>query len=418
MKEFHNDWCSKAIEKFRLQWTLDPSTAFLNHGSFGAVPKHIRKAQQAIDDEIEADPVYFMLEQYPRLLAQAREALAGFVNARPEQLVFVRNATEGVNALIQSIAINPGDEIIVSNHGYNACNEAIRHAASRRGFTVKQWDIPWPEPSNEALIESLLNTLGPKTKWLVLDHITSPTALKLPIELILERVHSRGARVIIDGAHAPGMLKLSLEDLGADYYVGNLHKWTCNPRGTAFVFARKPEDHLLPCVISHGSSASVVPKVNRFCEAFDWPGTHASSAWFVLPTTLDWFRESAANGNEPIRLENARRAETVAKHFDKHPIAQTRLCHEQRSAMLLLELKPNRVEDVLGTPNQPSLLQRRLYNEWKIQIPVIYFAERTYLRVSIQRYVRCSDIEALDRALHQLRDDGTLQQWPFNATAY
>lgn len=411
MKEFHNDWCSETIEKRRLQWSLDPNTVFLNHGSFGAVPKEIRLKQFAIDDQIESDPVHFMLHEYPIKIAQARRALADFIDASPEQLVFVRNATEGVNALVNSIRIEPGQELLYSNHGYNACNEAIRHAAQARRFKAKEWKIPWPEPSNSTILESLLEALTHDTRWVLLDHITSPTALRLPIERIISALKERDIKVIVDGAHAPGMLNLELRSLGADYYVGNLHKWVCNPRGTAFIFAQEPQDHLLPRIISHGSSEIVKPKLNRFCEAFDWPGTQNPSHWCVLPETLNWFQRSEQNSLIPIHDENMSRAQAIALHFQDHPIARTRLDSSQQTAMILLELRPSDASSAVASPNQPASLQTYLYENWNIQIPVIHFDGRSYLRISMQQYVRTSDIHALERALTKLLEVGHLKSW-------
>ena len=411
MKEFHNDWCSETIERRRLQWSLDPNTIFLNHGSFGAVPKAIRLKQFAIEDELESDPVRFMLHTYPSKLADARKALADFVGAAPEQLVFVRNATEGVNAIVHSMPIEPEQELIYSNHGYNACNEAIRHASKARGFRIKEWKIPWPEPSSADIEDSLLDALTPNTRWVLLDHITSPTALRLPIERIVRLLDQRGVQVIVDGAHAPGMLDLNLNALGAAYYVGNLHKWVCNPRGTAFLFSKTPETPLLPRIISHGSSDFIEPKLNRFCESFDWPGTQNPSHWCVLPETLRWFKQGELNGEAPIYQENKERAHEIAEHFQNHPVAQSRLEPTQRTAMILLELRPTEVSSALGTPNQPSSLQSYLYENWNIQIPVIHFEDRTYLRISIQQYVRASDIRALENALAELVTMGRLLKW-------
>ena len=412
MKEFHNDWCSEAIDRLRLSWSLDPKTIFLNHGSYGAVPKVVLEAQRKLEDEIERDPVEFMMDAYPVCIGEARQSLAKFVGANPERIAFIRNATEGINALFKSLPLGQNDEVLVSSHGYNACIEAIRHCANMRGFDVKTWQLPWPEPTSKDIEESLLERLSANTKVVVIDHITSPTALRLPIERLILLLQERGIITVVDGAHGPGQEVLDLNELGADYYIGNLHKWLCNPRGTAFLYNRTPEERpIYPVVISHGSSAWVKPRLNHFCEAFDWAGTQNPSAWCTVPETITWFESQKTNEGNSLIESNRQRATAVANHFVEHPLAQTRLAPDQRLAMVLLEIRPEAETFVPTLPNQKSPLQQRLYEEFDIQVPVISIENRTYLRLSIHGYVRERDIEALDRALKKLHQDSRVRHW-------
>ena len=412
MKEFHNDWCSETIEEQRLEWSLDPKTLFLNHGSYGAVPKIVLEAQRKLEDEIERDPVEFMMTAYPLRIAEARQSLAKFVGANPERIAFIRNATEGVNALFKSLPLRAGDEVLVASHGYNACIEALRHCSKMRGFKVNTWSLPWPEPTAESIEQSLSDAISGNTRAVVIDHITSPTALRLPIERLVPLLRDRGITSIIDGAHGPGQEALNLGSLDPDYYIGNLHKWLCNPRGTAFLYNRAPEDiPIYPVVISHGSSAWVKPRLNRFCEAFDWAGTQNPSAWCTVPQTITWFENQKTNEGNSLIERNRQRATAVSDYFTAHRFAQTRLTPEQRLAMVLLEIHPQGNAFVPSLPNQKSPLQQRLYEEFHIQIPVISIENRTYLRLSIHGYVRESDILALDRALEKLHRDGVLKCW-------
>lgn len=412
MVKFHSDWCSSSIEELRRSWSLDPSIRFLNHGSYGAVPKVILDAQRQLEDQIERDPVEFMMEAYPERLAHARQSLASFVGASPERLAFIRNATEGINALFKSLPLRDNDEVLVSSHGYNACIEAVRHCAATRGFKVVDWMLPWPTPTDESIEHSLLESISEHTKVVVVDHITSPTALRLPIERLIALLRKRGITTVVDGAHGPGQEDLSLDSLGADYYIGNLHKWLCNPRGTAFLYRLNPEEPpIYPVVISHGSSAWVKPRLNRFCESFDWAGTQNPSSWCTVPETIAWFENQRPDSKTSFIENNRQRAATVAHHFQDHPLAQTRLTSAQRLAMVLLEIKPQSATFIPTLPNQKSPLQKQLYDGWRVQVPVLFIEGRVYLRISIHGYVREDDIQTLDRAIEELNRNGVLSTW-------
>ena len=394
MKEFHNDWCSRSYRKTKTLLEFRPEDNFLNHGSYGAVPKVVLEEQRKLEDEIERDPVEFMMDAYPVRIEKARKRLAKFVGASPERIAFIRNATEGINALFKSLPLSGDDEVLVSSQGYNACVEAIHHCAKMRGYDVRSWQLPWPEPTSKGIEESLLACLSDNTKVVVLDHITSPTALRLPIERLITLLQDRGIITVIDGAHGPGQEVLELNTLGADYYIGNLHKWLCNPRGAAFLYNRTPEERpIYPVVISHGSSAWVKPRLNRFCEAFDWAGTQNPSSWCTVPQTITWFESQKTNEGNSLIESNRQRATAVAEHFAAHPFAQTRLTLDQRLAMVLLEIRPEGNAFIPTLPNQKSPLQQRLYEEFHIQVPVISIENRTYLRLSLHGYVRESDIK-------------------------
>ena len=184
MKEFHNDWCSEAIERLRLSWSLDPKTIFLNHGSYGAVPKVVLEAQRKLEDEIERDPVEFMMDAYPVRIEKARKSLAKFVGSKSRAHRLYSKRYRGDQCSLQEPPLSDNDEVLVSSQGYNACIEAIHHCAKMRGYEVRTWQLPWPEPTSKG-IEEVLACLSDNTKVVVLDHITSPTALRLPIERLI-----------------------------------------------------------------------------------------------------------------------------------------------------------------------------------------------------------------------------------------
>ena len=253
----HNDWCSEAIEKLRLSWSLDPKTIFLNHGSYGAVPKVVLEEQRKLEDEIERDPVEFMMDAYPVRIEQARKRLAKFAGASPERIAFIRNATEGINALFKSLPLSGDDEVLVSSQGYNACIEAIDHCAKMRGYEVRTWaatlartDLKGHRRKSFSVPLRQYKSRCPRS------HYKPGPRRVYRLERLITLLQERGIITVIDGAHGPGQEVLDLNTLGADYYIGNLHKWLCNPRGTAFLYNRTPEERPIYPV---GSAMEVQP---------------------------------------------------------------------------------------------------------------------------------------------------------------
>ncbi len=208
-------------------------------------------------EQLEQDPIEFLAPERSLLpkLEVVRELIAGLVNAQANDLVFVRNSTEGVNAVLRSFPLSPGDVILVTSHGYNACNNAARFVATRAGSEVVTVPFPFPVESEQAIVDALVTHWHPRTRLLMIDHVTSPTALVLPVERLVQLAHERGARVLVDGSHAPGMIPVDLAAIDADYYTANHHKWLCGPKSSGFLHV-KPElqSEVHPTVISHGSN--------------------------------------------------------------------------------------------------------------------------------------------------------------------
>jgi isopenicillin-N epimerase len=265
---------------FASLWCLDPSVTYLNHGSFGACPSAVLEAQSSLRLEMEREPVDFLVSILPARLDVAREALAAFVGAAPEDLVFVPNATAGVNAVLRSLSLGPGDELLLTNHTYAACRKTVDYVAARAGARVVVAQLPFPCADVEEIVFSVLKCVSPRTRLALLDHVTSPTALVLPIARLVNDLRTRGVETLVDGAHAPGMVPLRLEELGAAYYTGNAHKWLCAPKGAAFLHVRREhQGQLHPTVISHGYTAG-------FHAEFDWPGTFDPTPWLCVPEAL------------------------------------------------------------------------------------------------------------------------------------
>ena len=261
-------------------WRLDPSVTYLNHGSFGACPTAVLEVQSALRQEMEREPVDFLVAALPARLEAARRELSGFLGAEPADLAFVPNATAGVNAVLRSLAFEPEDELLLTNHTYGACRKAAEFVAKQTGVRVVVADLPFPCRHEDEIISSVLRRVSPRTRLALLDHVTSPTALVLPIARLVSELRNRGIDTLVDGAHAPGMLPLSLSELGAAYYTGNAHKWLCAPKGAAFLHARpERQAQLHPNVISHGYGMG-------FHAEFDWTGTFDPTPWLCVPEAL------------------------------------------------------------------------------------------------------------------------------------
>jgi isopenicillin-N epimerase len=285
-------------------WDLDPRCTFLNHGSFGATPRAVLAAQTRARAELEAQPVRFFTRTLEPRLDAARRALGEFIGAAPDDLVFVRNATEGVNAVLASLDLGPGDEVLTLDHAYNACANALRYWAERRGAKVVVAPLRFPLDDPREALETLVAQANLRTRLLLLDHVTSPTALVLPAAEIIARFEAQGVAVLVDGAHAPGMVPLELDAWGASFFTGNLHKWVCAPKGVGFLHARRDRHAgLRPLCISHGANSPRTDR-SRLHQEFDWTGTFDPSAVLAVPDALAALGAMLPGGWDALRAHN------------------------------------------------------------------------------------------------------------------
>jgi isopenicillin-N epimerase len=290
--------------EFARHWTLDPAVTFLNHGSYGATPRPVLVAQQAWRDQMEAEPVRFFSNDLEPALDAARAALGTFVGADPDDLAFVPNATAGFNTVLRSLHFSPGDELLTTDHAYNAAKNAMEFVAARDGAQVVIAAVPFPLHDPGQVIEAVLAACTPRTRLAVLDHITSATALVFPIRQLVAELQARGVETLVDGAHAPGQVDLAVPDIGAAYYTANLHKWVCAPKGAGFLWVRRDrQPQIRPLAISHGAN-SPRSDHSRYRLEFDWTGTADPSAWLAVPDAIRFGAGLLAGGWAELRERN------------------------------------------------------------------------------------------------------------------
>lgn len=285
-------------------WSLDPDIVFLNHGSFGACPGAVLDAQCELRQRMESEPVRFFVRDYPGLIHTALETLADVIRAEPADLAFVPNATAGVNTALASFQLSAGDEVLTTDHAYNACRNALEVTAARAGATVVVAPLPYPLDSPEQIVAAILERVTSRTRLALIDHITSQTGLVLPIHRLANQLEELGVSVLIDGAHAPGMVDLDVPSLGASFYAGNCHKWLCAPKGSGFLWVREDlREQTRPLAISHGANAPLRDQ-SRFRLEFDWTGTQDPSPWFAVPRALQVMAALVDGGWREIRARN------------------------------------------------------------------------------------------------------------------
>jgi isopenicillin-N epimerase len=387
---------------FRRHWALAPDVAFLNHGSFGACPKPILELQANLRLQMEAEPVQFLWRRYEERLELSRRQVAKFVGCRPQDLVFVTNATTGVNAVVRSLKLRPGDEILTTSHDYNACHNVLADAARRAGAKLVVAQVPFPLGSADEVVEAVVGAVTKRTRLALLDHVTSNTGLVFPVAQLIRELEGRGVDILVDGAHAPGMLSLHLSRLGAAYYTANLHKWACAPKGAAFLWVREDKQgEIQPAVISHGNNTPR-PGYSAFQDRFDWAGTFDPSAWLCAGEAIRWLGELLPGGWRELRERNHRLAVKARRVLCEALGAETPCPEDMLGSMATLPL-PQRFQ---GVPRSGRIdaEQERLYDRFRIEVPLMRVGppERRYFRISAHIYNSLPEYEYLGKALSVL----------------
>ncbi|QDT59830.1 Isopenicillin N epimerase [Stieleria bergensis] len=373
---------------------LEPDVIFLNHGSFGACPRVVHDQYQKLQRQLESQPVRFLQRELPDLLNDARAQLAQFLGGRPQDLVFVPNPTFATNEIARSLQLEPGDEVLTSNHEYGSCLNAWQFMAQRRGFQIVQQPIDLPVQQEQQIADDFWDAVSERTKVIFLSHISSPTALTFPVAEICRRARQRGILTVIDGAHAPGQRSVDLQAIDADFYMGTCHKWLGAPKGSAFLHAQSAVQSLIePLIVGWGwgEANRQFESGSDFLDYHQWLGTHDPSAYLTVPAAIqfqkdnDW--KSVRTRCHQLAVELIDQAETIPGVGRVHP-------NEMFQQMALLSIDPAHFD--------PQTLKSRLLGHG-IEVPVIEWNGRWFVRVSLQAYNTRTEIAAFLEALQRIR---------------
>jgi isopenicillin-N epimerase len=366
----------------RAEFLLDNDVVFLNHGSFGACPRPVFERYQEWQRELERQPVEFLARRLPDLLAAARRALAGYVGADADDLFFVPNATSGVNVAARTLELRPGDEVLGTNLEYGACDLLWDHVCAKAGATYVQAEIDFPVLRGEALVEALFARVTERTRVVFVSHVTSETALVLPVDAIVARARDLGLTTIVDGAHAPAHVPVDLTALGADFYAGNCHKWMCAPKGAGFLHVRPELQEAVDGLIiswGYGDDATFLTRSER-------QGTRDPSAYLTVPAAIEWLAANDWPGVQARCRELTREARARLCDLDGiEPIADEALIAQMASVRVPVD--------------DADAFQKRLYDEHRIEVPVFARKTEPLLRYSVAAYTDERDLELLAGAL-------------------
>lgn len=377
------DW-----DEVRRHWTFEPGVTYLNHGSFGATPRPVLKVQQALRELMERQLIQFLDRERDERFEVARSRVGELLGSDPANITFVPNATFGINAVLKSLPFEAGDELLIPEIGYGAIIKTVRRVCDRTGATFVLQNLPFPKTPQD-LVDSVMSGVTERTKIVVVDQVASASALVFPVAEIIAACHARGVEVMVDGAHAPGQLPLSLDELGADYWTGNLHKWVCAPKGSAILYVSpQHQDKIEPLVTSHYINDGFLP-------SFEWQGTTDPTSFLATPAAVD-FMESL--GWDRVRTHNhelvklGRRTICEATGLTA-PIPEA--CDALVGSMAVITLPD-------GLPENGAQLQAEIYSRSKVEVPVMWNHERPYIRISAQVYNCPDDYARLGMVLAQI----------------
>jgi isopenicillin-N epimerase len=369
---------------------IDPTIHFLNHGSYGATPRPVFDAYQKWQKQLETQPVLFLGREFYSLIKESRQALGEYLHASAEDLVYIPNATHGVNIVARSLDLNPGDEILTTDHEYGACDYTWEFICSRTGARYVHQPVTLPVQTNEQIVEHFWEGVTPRTKVIYISHITSSTALRFPVEEICRRARQAGILTIVDAAHSPGQIPVDLQALGADVLFGNCHKWMLAPKGAAFLYVRRElQDLIQPLIVSWGTHPTPdIASGSRFVDILQWTGTRDPAAALTVPDAIRFMEDHRW---EEVRCES----HALLRH------AIERVC-DLTGLPPLYPLDSDFYSQMGIAPLPPSdlaVLKSRLYDEFRVEVPLIQWQDRQFVRISIQGYNTRADVDALLHAL-------------------
>ncbi len=382
------------VNTLKQYFLLDPEIHFLNHGSFGACPQPVFDSYQAWQRRLERQPVLFLGREHDSLLAESRAALGGYLNAEGDDLVYIANATHGVNIVARSLNLRPGDEVLTSDHEYGACDLTWEFVCARIGAKYIHQPIHLPAQTENEIVSQFWAGVTQQTRVIYLSHITSPTALRLPVEQICALAREAGILTVIDAAHSPGQIPVDLQALGADIVFGNLHKWMMSPKGAAFLYARREiQPQLEPLVVSWGFGKNApFSSGSRFIDFFQWTGTRDPSAVLAVPDAIQFMEEHDwENVRKECHALLTQAVERVCSLVGMPPLYP--LEELFFSQMAIAPLPPQ---------TDLAVLKTLLYEEYKVEVPLIQWNDRKFVRISIQGYNSQEDVDALVSGLEAL----------------
>lgn len=371
----------------REHFLLDPSVIFLNHGSFGACPAPVFAAYQEWQRDVERQPVDFFINRSDDLLDAAREKIGDYINAPANELIFVPNATIGLNTVIRSLSLAPGDEILTTTHEYGALDLTWQFLTEKTGAKVVRAALQPPYNDTGAFVDAFMDAVTERTRVIFISHYTSPTALIFPVAEICRRARERGILTIVDGAHVPGHIPLDIAAIDADFYSGNFHKWLCAPKGSAFLHARTEHHPMIdPLVISWGWGHDA-----SFVQRNQWQGTRELSAFLTVPAAIDF----QAQHNWDVHRARCHRLaaqlhDRLCTHFGLQPLSTG--SHDWFAQMVSVPLPACNAADV----------KRCLIDDFRIEVPLTRYDERDFIRISFQAYNTQADADALFNALCEI----------------
>ena len=382
-------------------WILDSETCFLNHGSFGATPVSVLEEQSRLRNLIESDPVRFFERDYIPLMKGAVGKLSEFINADPEGLVFVKNTTEGVNTVLRSLNLKPGDEIIVTNHSYQACWNAVDFVTERSDAKTVVVDIPFRVKNEGEVVDLIMDKITGKTVLAMIDTVTSATGLRMPFEKLVRDIQGVGVDVLLDAAHGPGIVPLDLIAMDAAYCTGNCHKWICTPKGSAFLHIREDRKSLVrPLSISHGYSFEGTDQ-EKFEYEFGWPGTQDPTAWLCIPHAIEFLGSLLDGGWQEIMDHNRALAIQGRRILCRALGTSPPVPDSMVSSIAAVEMPGEGDVGPMSLEGDPY--HNFLLDEFGIQVPVFPWRHhnKRYIRISAQLYNHVEEYEFLADCLRR-----------------
>ncbi len=380
------------IPDLKKDFLLDPDIVFLNHGSFGATPRPVFEAYQAWQRRLENQPVEFLGRKAAELLSQARAALADYLGTHADNLVYLPNVTVALNIAARSIRLGPRDEVLATNMEYGAIDRTWRFLAQKQGFKYINQPISTPAISQECMINDLWSGVTERTKVIFVSHIASPTGLIFPVKDICRRARQNGILTVVDGAHAPGQIDINLEEIGADFYGGNCHKWLCAPKGAGFLFAAPHvQPSIEPLVVSWGWQ-SEHPGPSQFIDYLEWAGTRDISAFLSVPAAIRYQEERHWHQVQAFDHSLAGQAlRQISALSGKEPLYPD---SEEWYAQMAVAPLPDAIDSLA--------LHDSLWNDYHIEIPVFAWNGINLIRFSFQAYNSEADLHLLIASLEKL----------------